>query len=152
MTVTSAYEIAATAIKVVIDTEFEPEGITAIFDNLHDAQGRYAVAVGIAPEEDATMNGNALVNETILEVKFYDLWTDEIDPETVVNPVKITTYAERFRRALRSAKATDPATQQVWYFDVRRTRYPNDPTGNKSRFVSTIRALGNNAVLVETTG
>jgi hypothetical protein len=152
MPTTSAYELAATVIKTVIDTEFEPEGIVAVFDNLHDSLGRYAVDVGIAPEEDSIMSGNALVNETILEVKFFDLWTDEIDPTTVVNPVKITTYAERFRRALKTTKATDPATQQVWYFDVRRIRYPNDPTGNKSRFVATIRCLGNNAGLVETTG
>jgi hypothetical protein len=152
MPTTSAYEVAATAIKTVIDTEFAPEGISAIFDNLHDAQGRYRVAVGIAPEEDSAMSGNALVNATFIVVKFFDLWTDEIDPDTVVNPVKIATYAERFRRALLSAKATDPSTQQVWYFDVQRIRYPNDPTGNKSRFVASIRCLGNNAGLVETTG
>lgn len=146
----SAFSITATALKTIIDAEFEPENITAIFDNLHEALGRFAVAVGIAPIEDVVQNSNAVVQETWVEVKFYDLWTDEVDPGTIIDPTKITDYAERFRDACRRSQATDPRTGMVWYFDVRRIQYPNDPTGNKSRFVATIRAFGNNAGLVET--
>jgi hypothetical protein len=146
----SAFETTATALKQIIDTEFAPEGITAIFDNLHESLGRTRVSVGIAPLEDVPKSDNALVNETWVEVKFYDLWKTEITPETVVNPVKITGYAERFRDACRRSQATDPHTGMVWFFDIRRIQYPNDPTGNKSRFVATIRAFGNNSGLVET--
>jgi hypothetical protein len=148
----SPFEVVALSLKQIIDTEFAPEGITAIFDNIHEALGQTRVTVGIAPVEDVPRAGNAVVQETWVEVRFFDLWKREIDPGTVINPTRITAFAERFRRAVRSSQATDPGTGQVWYFDVTRIQYPNDPTGNKSRFVATIRAFGNNSALVETTG
>lgn len=146
----SPYETAATIIKTVIDTEFAPEHISAIHDNLHESLGRHRVAVGIAPVEETARSGNAIVQDTMIEVKFYDLWTNEIDPETVVNPFKITAYAERLRSSLGRTRASTPGTGEVWYFDVLRVAYPNDPTGNKTRFVATIRAVGNNSGVVET--
>jgi hypothetical protein len=145
----SPYEVVATALKTVIDIEFALEGIVAIHDNLHEAIGRRRIAVGIAPEEDIVNGGNALVQETWVQVKFYDLWDPKVDPEQSVNPLKITAYAERLRDALRTASVT--ASGQMWFFDVRRVRYPDDPTGNKTRFVASIRAYGNNSNLVETT-
>jgi hypothetical protein len=147
---TSAYEVVATAIKTIFEDEFSEEQFVMIFDNLHESLGRSRVDVGIAPDEDVVSPANALVQETWVEVRFYDLWKQEISPETQVNPVRITNFAERFRDALRRQQATDPGTGQVWFFDVRRIRYPNDPTGNKTRFVASIRAYGNNANLVET--
>lgn len=148
----SPYEAVATAIKAAIDAEFAPEHITAIHDNIHESLGQDRVAVGIAPMEDMVQTGNGVVQETWAEVRFYTIWDPKIDPTTVVNPFKITAYAERFRNALRTLSATTPGTGQVWYFDVRRVTYPNDPTGNKTRFVATVRAFGNNSGLVETTG
>lgn len=147
----SPFTVVATALKTIIETEFAAENFTAIFDNLHESLGRTRVSIGIAPVEDVVMSSNAVVQETTIEVRFYLMWKQEISPETVVNPSKIADYAERFRNALRTSYAADPHTGQVWYFDLRRIQYPNDPTGNKSRFVATIRALGNNAALVETT-
>lgn len=148
---TSAYEVVATAIKAIFEQEFADEQLVMIFDNLHESLGRSRVDVGIAPDEDVVSPANAQVQETWVEVKFYDLWRQEISPETQVNPVRITNFAERFRDALRRQQATDPGNGQVWFFDVRRIRYPNDPTGNKTRFVASIRAYGNNANLIETT-
>ncbi len=147
----SAYLTVATALQAVIAAEFEEEGFTAIRDNIHESLGRRRVDIGIAPSEDRVRDGNAVVQETYVEVRFYGLWTQEISPDTVVDPALITGYAERFRDAVRRAKATDPGTSQVWYFDVVRTTYPSDPTGNKSRFHAQVRAYGNNAGLVETT-
>lgn len=147
----SPYEAAATAIKAAIDAEFAPEQIVAIHDNLHESLGIKRVSVGIAPIEDTVMGNNNVVQETMVEVRFYDLWDPEINPDQSVNPFKITAYAERFRNAIRRLSATTPGTGQVWYFDVRRIAYPNDPTGNKTRFHATIRAYGNNSGLVETT-
>lgn len=146
----SPFETIATAVKIVFDAEFATEGFSMIFDNLHQSLGRYRVDVGIAPDYDAPMSSGAIVQETWVIVKFYDLWTDEISPDTVVNPVRITAFAERFRDALRRAQASDPGTGQVWYFDVRRVSYPDDPTGNKTRFEAQIRAFGNNSNLIET--
>lgn len=147
----SAFETVATAIIGVFNTEFAAEGFTMIPDRLHESLGRERVAVGVSPVEDVSSPRNRIVQETWAEVQFFGLWTNEIDPETVVNPYVITGYAERLRDALRRSQATDPGTGRVWYFDVDRIQYPNDPTGNKTRFVATIRAFGNNSNLVETT-
>lgn len=147
----SPFETVATAVIGVFNTEFAPEGFVMIPDRLHESLGRNSVAAGVSPVEDVANSRNRVVQETWVEVQFFDLWTDEIDPTTMVNPFTITGYAERFRDALRRAQAQDPGTGQVWYFDVDRVQYPNDPTGNKSRFVMTIRAFGNNSNLVETT-
>lgn len=146
----SPFETAALAVMQVFNDEFTPEQFVMIPDKLHESLGRNSVTAGIAPTEDITKVDNANVQETWLEVRLYDLWTDEVDPETQINPFKITAYAERLRNALRVTKATDVGTGDVWYFDVRRTQYPDDPTGNKSRFHMTIRAFGNNSTLVET--
>lgn len=146
----SPFETVALGVIDIFNAEFAAEGFQMVADDLHESMGRRRVDVAIAPSEDVRMSGNALVQETWVEVKFYDLWSEKIDPATVVNPFKITAYAERFRRALQRS-ATDPATGMVWYFDVMRIQYPRDPTGNKSRFVATIRAYGNNSALVETT-
>jgi hypothetical protein len=149
---TSSYEVMAAALAQILNTEFAAEGIIATHDNLHDALGRNSREVGIAPVEDVVNTRNATANETWAEVKFYDFWKQEISPSTAVDPRVITNYAERFRRACRAAIATDPHTGVLWYFDVVRVQYPNDPTGNKSRFVATVKGYGNNSGLVETTG
>jgi hypothetical protein len=148
----STYETVATALIGIINTEFAAEGFTAIRDNLHDSLGRTRVDIGVAPSEDVVMSGNSIVQETWLDVKFLNFWDETIAPDTVIDPAVITGYAERFRTALRIYNTTAPHTGRTWYFDVRRIAYPNDPTGNKSRFVATIRAYGNNAGLIESSG
>jgi hypothetical protein len=146
----SPFEAAAAAAITVFNTEFAAEQFVMIPDELHESLGRYSVAAGISPVEDIVRESNAVVQETWMEASLFDLWTQEISPDTVVDPFVIAGYAERYREALRVSNATDPGTGQVWFFEVRRTRYPRDPTGNKTRFVMTIKAWGNNAALVET--
>jgi hypothetical protein len=146
----SAYTQVADLLKVIIDTEFAAEGFIAIKDDLHESLGRKRVDIGIAPVEDVLQPGNALVQETTVEVKFYDLWTNEISPNTIVDPTRITEYAERFRNALGAGARAFAGNNQLWYFDVQRVTYPRDPTGNKTRFVATIRAKGTNGGLIET--
>jgi hypothetical protein len=147
----SMFERVSDAIITIFNAEFAAEGYVMIADNLHEALGRYRVDVGIAPVEDRAMSNNRMVQETWVEVKFYHLWTEEISPDTQVNPITITNYAERLRDALRVGQSVFASDGSVWYFDVDRVQYPNDPTGNKSRFVMTIRAFGNNTNLIETT-
>lgn len=148
----SPFEAVATAVMAVFENEFSAEGWTMVPDELHESLGRERVAVGIAPLEDVTASNNAVVQETWVEVRFYNRWKKEISPDTQVNPFVIAAYAERLRNALRASQATNIATGQVWYFEVRRVQYPRDPTGNKSRFHMTILARGNNSALVETSG
>lgn len=147
----SAYLTIATALQAIIADEFEPEGFTAIRDNLHESLGRTRVDIGIAPVDERDWDRAALANEIFVEVRFYGLWTPEISPETVVDPADIAGYATRFADACRRASANAAGSSRVWYFSVVRITYPSDPTGNKSRFHATIRAYGNNPGLVETT-
>lgn len=143
------YEVAS-ALKEIIDAEFAPEGLVSVLDNIHEALGLDRPRIGIAPIEDLVNPLDAVVQETWVEVRFFDVWKKEISPETLIDPVRITDFAHRFRDAIRRHNEGLAGTDKVWYFDVRRVQYPNDPTGNKSRFVATIRAFGNNNGLVET--
>lgn len=148
----SSYEDIALTLKDIIEEEFSAEGFTVILDNLHESLGRKRVDIGIAPVEDVVMPSNNIVQHTTVEVRFFDLWKQEISPETLVNPSRIAGFAERFRKAIRESDGrTDPATGQTWFFQLVRIGYPNDPTGNKTRFVATIRGWGNNNALFETT-
>jgi hypothetical protein len=147
----SQYSDIAGRLKTIIETEFAAEGYTVVLDNLHGSLGRYRVDIGIAPERESEMVNDALVLDMQLRVKFYHLWTDEIDPDTRVNPTQITDFAERFRRAVRAANSQQWGSGSVWYFNIREIVYPDDPTGNKSRFEAVIVAKGNNSGIVETT-
>lgn len=149
------YSVVAAALKQIIDTEFAAEGITAVNDQLHEALGNKRVAVGIAPVEETSLSTNRLANQFLVEVRFYDLWDKKVDPAQSVNPTKITAYANRLKRALQQARASyegDNATAEVWYFTWMRTDYPNDPTGNKTRFHMQVMATGDNTGLLETRG
>lgn len=147
----SAFETVAEAIIAVFNAEFAAEGYTMIPDRLHESLGRRRVDVGISPEDDTPQMRDRLAEDSRVLVQFYGLWTDEIDPTTQVNPYAITAIADRFKNALRQAQRDFLGTGQVWYFDVDRTTYPNDPTGNKSRFHMEILVRGNNSNLIETT-
>lgn len=146
----SPFTLVAEALQEIIQNEFSPEGFTAILDNLHESLGMNRVDIGIAPVADRLMSRNANVQETWVEVRFYDLWKQEIHPTTVVDPTRITDFAERFRNAVREANRGDLGFENAWYFSIESIDYPNDPTGNKSRFVATIRCYGTNSALAET--
>lgn len=144
------YAEIADALKVIIDAEFAPESYTATHDNLHPAVGLEGARIGIAPEEESPASGNMLQQNTIITVKFYRRWDSDVDPTKKVDPRVIARFAERLRIALREANKV--STGQVWYFNLMRVRYPNDPTGNKTRFEADITVYGNNQALIETTG
>lgn len=147
---TSPYAEAAEALKAIIDAEWLPEGWTAIHDNLHPAVGQEGTRIGIAPEEETPRAGNMLLSDIVITVKFYRRWDPDVDYTKKVDPHDITAHAERFRQALRAYNG--PGTGNVWYMNLMRIRYPNDPVGNKTRFEADIVAYGNNTALVETTG
>ncbi len=152
MPVTSAYEVIANGLKQIIDAEFAPEGIVASHDNLHESLGRDRRECGIAPIEDAVPMSAGLTLEAFVEVRFYDFWKQEITPTTAIDPRIIANYAERFRRAVKANSGNTPGLGILWFFDVKRVQYPNDPTGNKTRFHAQVKGQGNNSGLVETTG
>lgn len=149
MPVIDPYAVAATALKAIIDDEFSTESYTAIHDRLHESLGTRRTEIGISPLRWTPMPRNRNVRDTYIFVQFYDRWDKEIDPAQTVNPTRITGYAARFEEAVQRQQATDPGTGDVWYFDVDEVTFPEDPTGNKTRFEAVIHARGNNHGLLE---
>lgn len=150
MTVTSQMTSARSAIAAALTTEFAAEGFTPVNDRLHESMGGDGrTRIGTSPIRSRPMPSNKLVQVSEVLVQFYGKWKKEIDPETRVDPAAIENYVERFLRRMRTS---DPGTGTVWYFDVAEVTYPNDPTGNKTRFEARVNAYGNNPAHIETTG
>lgn len=144
------YEVAAVALKTIIDTEFTPEGFSARHDRLHESLGWNETAIGISPIAQFPVPRGAAAMETQVRIQFYSKYFRDIDPEQAVDPNIIARFADRFMRAVERADVTIPGTPEVWFFRVTRIDYPLDPTGNNSRFEATVVATGNNVALVET--
>jgi hypothetical protein len=143
------YAVAAEGVKAIIDAEFAPEQIVANHDKLHESLGLEGIEVGISPTDQIPMGGNALVLDTGIFVQFYGLWEKMVDPTQQVDPRLVTGWADRFRRAVEGTQANAAGSSEVWYYEVIRVEYPDDPTGNKSRFHAWVRARGDNTALLD---
>lgn len=148
--VTDPYTLAADSLKSILEAEFAPEGFRVLHDNLHPAVGIEGTRIGISPESEIPRAGNFLMNDIRINVKFHGRFAGDIDPESRVDPRKVTNFAERFRRAVQASNGI--GNQHVWYWNITSVTYPDDPTGNKTRFHATVLAEGQNSGLVETTG
>ena len=149
----TTYAIAAEAVKQMIDTEFAAEQITCIHDELHEALGSDDVGgsiAGVSLIRQTPAPGNRTAMHTLIQVQFFDGWDKEIDPTQEVDPRIIDGYHARLLHRIQSTNVT--ASGDHWFFQWEGTEFPRDPTGNKTRFVMTIRAWSNNAALIETTG
>lgn len=146
----SAYTEAAEQLKVILDATYAAEGIVAEHDDIHESLGSQGTRLGISPDErgDIVSGRNALVQETWIEVKFYGAYKLDVNPNQAVDPRAITLLAERFRRSIEASNQA--VSGSMWYYNLLQIRYPRDPTGNRTRFVATLRAFGNNSSLVET--
>ena len=141
------YHVAATALKTIIDAEFTDRSAAATHDKLHESLGYRRLEIGLSPIRRVLQPGNEIVAQQFILVQWYDLWDKEIDNEQTVNPFNIAEMAYRFETALESQSAT--ASNQVWFFKVPTIEFPDDPTGNKTRFEATVVAYGD-APLAET--
>lgn len=148
----SPYTIAANGLATIIATEFTPEGVVPIHDELHESLGDTGRVVGISPDEQGEAPGtrNRVAQETVLKVKWFDKWEKNVDPDVVKDPRIIAEYAHRLQMALAAAELT--YSGDFWFFNWEGTEYPRDPIGNKTRFIMRVRAYGNNASLLETSG
>lgn len=149
MSVTAPETTARLALINVIQTEFATEGFVVKGDHLHESLGMKGTVIGVSPNRSRPNNSRYIELETTILVQFYGKWDKNVNPEQSVDPTKIETYAERFRRALRTG---DPNGNSVWFFNLSDVNYPADPTGNKTRFEATVVAVGSNPALIETVG
>lgn len=146
----TAYSIAAEGIEVLLNTEFAAEQWKVEHDNLHDSLGSAGTRIGVSPVREAPAAGNMVHLQTTLQVKFLGRYNLDINPEQRVDPRVVVGYAERFRRRIEAARLQTGPT--FWFMNVTSIDYPDDPTGNKTRFVATVVASSQNSGLVETVG
>lgn len=149
MSVVAPETEARLALIDILNVEFAP--LAAEDDKLHGSVGDDGARIGVYPEYWTPRPGNMTVGEATLVVQYYDQWDKVVDNNQSVSPATIEMLAERFRRALQRG-IQRPGTGTLWYFDLQRVEYLDDPTGNKSRFHATVVARGNNTALVETAG
>lgn len=147
--VISPYAVVYAKIKAIIETEFTDLGVTVESDKLHGSLGWKGIRVAVYPDMEAPQPGKMNNQITAAVVQFYGKFTKEIDPEQAVDPQIVTEYAERFRRAFYVAERADAGTKEVWFMQVISVTYPDDPTGNKTRFEAIVRAYGQNQSMIE---
>lgn len=139
---------AREALVRLLETTYSEEAFRVRSDKLHPSLGDEGVVLGVYPDHTRHDSRNALTSEMNLVVQFYGSYQKQIDRNMVVDPAKVESYAERFRRALKSQPFS--ASPAVWYFMLEDLAFPLDPTGNITRFVAKLKARGNNTALAET--
>jgi hypothetical protein len=145
-----AYTDAANALKAVIEAVYDDvPNIQIAHDELHEALGTDGPCVGIAPLREIPVATNRTTQQTYIQIQFFNDWEKEIDPTQEVDPRIITQLHARLMDALRTVTVT--VGDIPWYYQWEGTEYPRDPTGNKTRFVTTLRAWSVNAAEYETT-
>lgn len=140
----NSYELTATALKAIIDAEFITERFVAIHDRIHESVGFESTVVALSPESWQPNPRNGLERWTLILVQFYGQYNKDVDPYQYVDPLIVADYADRFEKAVATQQASAAGTEEVWYFDVAEITFPQDPTGNKTRFHAIVRARGNN--------
>jgi hypothetical protein len=147
--VTDPYSQIADSIEAAILVEFDDLPYLSVrHDRIHESLGADGITyVGISPDAE---NANGIEQTTDVLIQFYGPWVADVNPEDQADPRVVTNYAERLRKALGGGRAL--GTSEVWYFTINSTRYPSDPTGNKTRFEMTITGRGDNIALLETFG
>lgn len=148
---TSPFTVLRARLKTIIDTEFAAEGIVAQNDRLHESLGVDGPVAGIFPDASRTLDDNVQVRTYGVVVQVFNRWDKRIDPKQVVDPATIEEWSERFMRAC-EANSTYVGDAHDWFFQVGDIEFPDDPTGNKSRFLAEVTGVAQNPAVVETTG
>ncbi len=140
-----------TIVRDAIALEFTAEAFPVVHDKLHPALGMpdgLQPIAGVFPLREGPSSGDANVLLMDIGVQVFGGWDARIDPTQQVDPSAIEGWAWRFQRRLRLVN--DPGTAGAWFLQLIALEYPDDPTGNKTRFEASIRAYANNPTYVET--
>lgn len=132
-----------------LNAEFEDDKIVFGSDKLNDSLGQTGPIGAVYPSVDAERPQDVNTLETTVYVQLFNQWKAIVDPEQVVDPTIVEEQAERVRRACQ-ADGLEPNDAHLWFYRVTRIDYPDDPTGNKSRLLATVVAMGQNPATVET--
>lgn len=131
----------------VFATEFSDLEFVYRDDKLHESLGddgrNY---LGTSPLRRYPSPDNANARETEVLVQFYLAYSLKVDRQQAVDPSVIEGYVERFEAALKDPSRV--ASTAVWYFVVDLIEYPEDPTGNITRFEAQVRGIGENSAQI----
>lgn len=152
MTVTAPETKLRQDLIALLESEFGAEALTVYDDRIHDSLGQEGPVAGVYPETSPASVGDALVLEPLVKVQLFRRWSREVNAEQAVSPAGIEEWAERLRRAVRSAGLGTPGDAHLWYYQILRIDYPPDPTGNITRLIATVQGTTQNAGLTETAG
>lgn len=126
----------------ILTNEFGGDGLKVYSDKLTRALGDDGHYAGVSPNSSQEATNDVLTLNMEFLVQVYRRYDPQIDYKQRVDPTTIESWADRFRVA---CKTQDDINQpEAWYFRIVRIDFPDDPTGNKTRFVATIRCFGNN--------
>src|SRR5688572_11660429 len=124
-------------VKTLADAEFAAEGWETADDKLLRASGRDGVTrLAVYPDDEHVLPRNQLILLVPVTFQLYLGYDDSIDEHMQVDPGIIEELADRFRRAFEDNSSG--TTDDLWYLTLDRIEYPDDPTGNKTRFEATI--------------
>ena len=124
-------------IKTLVEAEFA--GITVEDGKLLRAagrDGRTRVATSPNSADEVPRQVNELEVQVLLQ---YNLpFEDEPNEDYIVDPTAIEAIGDRLRRKF--GPNSSGITADQWFIRLRRIRYPDDPTGNKTRLEADISA------------
>jgi hypothetical protein len=126
----------------LLQAEFGSEGFAIRSDRLDISLGFDGGVIGVAPDSEIPNGSNRLELDTTLTVQFYGPWSEQSDPNEIVDPITVETWAWRFRMLISNYQQT--GTSSVWYFQLGDLEYGDDPTGNCTRFIASVVARGEN--------
>lgn len=136
------------AVKATVEAEFASEGLTVQDDKLHESLGIDAPIAGVYPEAERPHSSGA-VGIYIVGLQVFQRWDPQIDPTQKVDPAAIEAWAWRLQRRMRPESTVNG--ENISYYVVSEVLYPDDATGNKTRFVATLTGYGHNPSIMETT-
>jgi hypothetical protein len=150
MTPTNPLTTSRKQLHTLLKGYFDPKGCLVQEDRLHRSVGRDGkTRIGVNPVRESPYRQSGQASEFRLQVQFYGPWKDQINNLEVVNPTWIETQAEIFKDLIRTG---DPHQDDAWFYRVEEITYPDDPTGNATRFEAVVTAFGTNTALLETVG
>lgn len=133
---------ARSTLMSILETEFGSDNFAVRADRLDNSLGFDGAVIGVSPVREVVNATNRTELQTTLQVQLFGAWSQETDPYEIVDPTAVEGWADRLRRAIGAYQQT--GTTDVWWFQLDRIEYSDDPTGNCTRFTATIMARGQN--------
>lgn len=130
-------------VAALIEDEFALDSGTVKNDKLPRAAGKDgADEIATSPENAYPHQGNWTQLVVRARVQFYMGYDATPDEYISVDPAIIEAKGDQFRRALEGNQSGN--SPDFWYLNLISLDYPDDPTGNKTRFEAVVEGRCNN--------